>query len=107
MWPGSSLNAQTALKHPRYEDFEYSYLPQTRVNPLSWLGNGLTVAQETGKGTTAYLDEVDIPPIINKEPRDENAVDKQADNDHNDEAAVQYVEQKLAEFAVEVNPMPA
>ena len=107
LWPGSSLNAQTALRYPRYEDFDYTYLPQTSQNPLSWLGNGLTVAQERGKGTTAYLDEVDIPPILNKELRSKNFVNKKVETNYDDPAVVQHVDGKLAEIAPEVNPMPA
>jgi len=104
LWPGSSLNAQTALKYPRYEDFEYSYLPQTRANPLCWLGNGLTVAQETGKGTTAYLDEVDIPPIINQVPRGTKVEMNGLATNHDIQTVVQQVE---GDLVPEVNTMPA
>jgi hypothetical protein len=107
LWPGSSLNAQTALKYPRYEDFEYSYLPLARANPLCWLGNGLTVAQETGKGTTAYLDEVDIPPIIKNGPRVKKVEVNGLKMSYDNEAVVEHVEGKLAAVALAVNPMPA
>lgn len=74
---------------------------------MSWLGNGLTVAQETGKGTTAYLDEVDIPPVINKEPRCKQVEVNGFTTHHEDKTVVEHMEGKLAEVAIEINPMPA
>ena len=111
LWPGSSLNAQKALDSPRFEDFEYVALPATRENPMAWLGNGLTVAQETGKGTTAYLDEVDVPPVINQGPRkveEKKKIEVEGlKTGYDDKAKVEHVEGKLAEVVVGVNPMPA
>jgi hypothetical protein len=69
LWPGSSVHAQEALKNPRFEDFHYIHLPETRRNNMAWLGNGMTTAQESGDKTTTYLDTVDIPPPINHGPR--------------------------------------
>lgn len=43
LWPGSSLHAVHALKCPRWEDFEYSYVGS---NPTGWLGNGATRADD-------------------------------------------------------------
>jgi len=69
LWPGSSVHAQQVLQSPRFEDFVYVHMPNVRENLLAWLGNGLTMAQKEGSNTTAYLDEVDIPPLINHKPR--------------------------------------
>jgi hypothetical protein len=44
-------------------------MPETRRNIMNWLGNGLTTAQENDEKTTAYLDNVDIPPLLNEGPR--------------------------------------
>ena len=44
-------------------------MPEVEDNMFGWFGNGLTVAQEERGKTTQYLDEVDIPPIINHGPR--------------------------------------
>lgn len=65
IWPGSALHAAYAYDNPRWEDFEYTYVPETEENYMSWLGNGLTMLQERNEHTTEYLDEVDQPPIIN------------------------------------------
>ena len=69
LWPGSSVHAQQVLQSPRFEDFVYVQMPPIRDNILAWLGNGLTMAQNEGSNTTAYLDEVDLPPVINHGPR--------------------------------------
>ncbi|KAK0481439.1 FAD/NAD-binding domain-containing protein [Armillaria novae-zelandiae] len=63
LWPGSTLHATKALKHPRWEDFNYERLDPNR---LHWLGNGNTVADKTpGSDKTWYLsdEEIDYPPI--------------------------------------------
>ena len=65
LWPGSSLHAQVVLEYPRFEDFEYALLPEAEGDQMAYFGNGLTVSQEKDEKTTAYLDKVDIPPIIN------------------------------------------
>jgi len=69
LWPGSSAHAQTALESPRFEDFTFVQMPETRRNVMTWLGNGLTTAQEANEKTTQYLDTLDVPPAINKGPR--------------------------------------
>ncbi|KAI1613103.1 hypothetical protein EDD36DRAFT_488132 [Exophiala viscosa] len=69
LWPGSSVHAQEALKSPRFEDFLFVQRPETQQNILTWLGNGMTTAQENDEKTTGYLDTVDVPPAINKGPR--------------------------------------
>jgi hypothetical protein len=69
LWPGSSLHAQKALEEPRYEDYEYVRKSPTEENMLAWLGNGLTMAQVENGNTSAYLDTVDVPPILNHRPR--------------------------------------
>ena len=74
---------------------------------MCWLGNGLTVAQETGKGTTAYLDQVDIPPIIKNGPRVKKVEENGLKMSYDNKAVVQHVEGKLAAMALEVNTMPA
>lgn len=33
---------------------------------MAWLGNGMTMALINGGNLTDHLDDVDIPPIINK-----------------------------------------
>ncbi|KAK6379129.1 hypothetical protein LTS17_006833 [Exophiala oligosperma] len=72
LWPGSSVHAQEVLKTPRFEDFEFVHMPETRSNIMNWLGNGLTTAQESDEKATAYLDNVDIPPVLNKGCRPRN-----------------------------------
>ncbi|KAF4999687.1 hypothetical protein FDECE_11441 [Fusarium decemcellulare] len=71
IWPGSSVHAQRAMENPRFEDFHYVRMPEAEGNRFNWFGNGLTVAQERNEKTTQYLDDVDIPPIINHGPRPE------------------------------------
>ncbi|KIW17966.1 hypothetical protein PV08_05161 [Exophiala spinifera] len=67
IWPGSALHASYAYENPRWEDFEYTPMPETEDNPLYFLGNGLTILEEQGKHTADYLDTVDKPPVINPE----------------------------------------
>lgn len=66
MWPGCLQHARITYANPRWEDFEYEMLPDLEDNPMAWLGNGLTVALVQGGNVTDHLDEVQIPPIINK-----------------------------------------
>lgn len=63
------MHAQQALRSPRFEDFVYVHLLSAQDNVLCWLGNGLTMAQKEDGNTTAYLDQVDVPPFINHGPR--------------------------------------
>ncbi|KAK1981582.1 hypothetical protein LZ30DRAFT_760505 [Colletotrichum cereale] len=39
LWPGSCLHAYTALRHPRWEDFDYARLGDYDYS-MAWLGNG-------------------------------------------------------------------
>lgn len=64
LWPGSCIHAVVAFDNPRYEDYNYTYLPETEDNIFSWLGKGLTIAQDEGRATTTYLDFVKQPPVI-------------------------------------------
>lgn len=59
------MNQLYALQHPRWEDFDYTYLDELEGNPMSWLGNGYTVADYDGSSRTAYLDPtmIDYPPV--------------------------------------------
>lgn len=70
IWPGSALHAAYAYDNPRWEDFEYTFAPETGDNYMSWLGNGLTLLQERNEHTTEYLDEVDQPPVVNPLPHE-------------------------------------
>lgn len=57
------------MENPRWEDFRYARMPDVKENRFTWFGNGLTVAQERGEKTTEYLDDCDVPPVINPGPR--------------------------------------
>ncbi|GAA5971502.1 hypothetical protein JCM21900_001678 [Sporobolomyces salmonicolor] len=64
LWPGSCLHAIKTLKHPRWEDFDYTFsTPQN--NRFAWLGSGWSHEEMEGsEGDTAfYLEEVDVPPV--------------------------------------------
>jgi len=63
-WPGSAMHGYYGWEHPRFEDFEYeSWLPED--DPLSYLGNGQTVAEKTDVGeTTGYMDYEDLEKVI-------------------------------------------
>lgn len=54
-----------AQRNPRWEDFDYTYLDEMGGNPMTWLGNGYTVADYDGSSRTTYLDAnvIDYPPI--------------------------------------------
>ncbi|KAI6846811.1 FAD/NAD(P)-binding domain-containing protein [Hortaea werneckii] len=48
LWPGSTLHCIEALRSPRWEDFDYEYIPEengSEVNQMAWLGNGWAVNQ--------------------------------------------------------------
>ncbi|KAK5746397.1 hypothetical protein LTR17_000777 [Elasticomyces elasticus] len=51
LWPGSSLHAIKAMKHPRWEDFEYTYADE---DELGWLGDGSTEADWDPKLDKSY-----------------------------------------------------
>ncbi|KAJ5924897.1 hypothetical protein N7454_007536 [Penicillium verhagenii] len=67
LWPGSAIHAVVAFDNPRWEDFQYNYLPETEENRFSFLGKGLTLAQEANSVTTEYLDLVHKPTVINSQ----------------------------------------
>ena len=54
LWPGSGLHCMRALKHPRWEDFNYEFVDNTK-NRLRWLGNGMTVNELTLTGNRKSL----------------------------------------------------
>ncbi|KAF7554996.1 hypothetical protein G7Z17_g2518 [Cylindrodendrum hubeiense] len=62
---GNALNLLYAQRNPRWEDWDYTYLDEMGDNPLSWLGNGYTLADYDGSTRTKYLDpdEIDFPPL--------------------------------------------
>ncbi|KIW84309.1 hypothetical protein Z517_03559 [Fonsecaea pedrosoi CBS 271.37] len=116
LWPGSALHASEALRHPRFEDFHYVPMPDTRENFLSWLGNGLTVAQERNENTTTYLDDVDVPPLINRGPRPITAtkekaaltdISASAANGLKREERVDDLSKNVGEMVLEVSAMPS
>jgi hypothetical protein len=48
LWPGSCLHCIDALRSPRWEDYEYEYMPEPNgaaSNQMSWLGNGWGINQ--------------------------------------------------------------
>ncbi|KAK3675140.1 hypothetical protein LTR78_005074 [Recurvomyces mirabilis] len=48
LWPGSTLHCIEALRSPRWEDYEYEYIPESNgaeSNAMAWLGNGWGVNQ--------------------------------------------------------------
>ncbi|KAI5476329.1 flavin-binding monooxygenase [Pseudohyphozyma bogoriensis] len=63
LWPGSCLHAITALKNPRWEDYDYVSSSKQK-NRMGWLGNGWSVPEASGTGDSAfYLNEIDHPAI--------------------------------------------
>lgn len=71
IWPGSAVHYLAALDNPRWEDFNYELLPEARANRFAWLGSGLTRAQLGSGKVSAFLDHIDVPPVINKGKRPE------------------------------------
>lgn len=63
-WPGSAMHGYHGWENPRFEDFEYeSWLHED--DPLSYLGNGQTVAEKTDIGdTTGYMNFEDVEKVI-------------------------------------------
>lgn len=72
LWPGSTLHCVEALRSPRWEDYEYTYVGELegvesaegqrlgegrygRVNRLAWLGNGWSVNQLEERDLAWYL----------------------------------------------------
>ncbi|KAK9446894.1 uncharacterized protein V1518DRAFT_435533 [Limtongia smithiae] len=63
LWPGSALHFVKTLEHPRFEDYEYTYVGG---NPVAWLGNGFTECEDDMKSDKSkYLDpeNIDYPAI--------------------------------------------
>ena len=55
LWPGSTLHCIEALRSPRWEDWEYEYLPEedgAENNLMGWLGNGWGLRQLDNPGKT-------------------------------------------------------
>ena len=57
------MHQRATLAVPRFEDFGYSSYEKTEEDSLAWMGNGMILAQEEGRSTTEYLNDVDIPPL--------------------------------------------
>lgn len=58
LWPGSTLHCIEALRSPRWEDYEYEYLPEedgSEGNQMGWLGNGWNVNLVEERDTSWYL----------------------------------------------------
>jgi hypothetical protein len=71
LWPGSTLHCMEAMRSPRWEDYEYTYVDELegrvdeahpnglgskgKANRLAWLGNGRTVNQLEGRDLAWYL----------------------------------------------------
>lgn len=54
---GSSLHAMETLSHPRWEDYDYSYV---NSNPFGWFGNGWTQNELDKKINVDYLNDENI-----------------------------------------------
>lgn len=54
LWPGSCLHGYAALRHPRWEDYEYDRLDDY-FHPMAWLGSG-DIRPDLDK--TFYIDEL-------------------------------------------------
>lgn len=64
LWPGSTLHCMEALRSPRWEYFDYEYLPESgcEENQLGWLGNGWTLNQLENRDLAWYFQ----PGFLNK-----------------------------------------
>jgi hypothetical protein len=70
VWPGSAMHCQEILRSPRWEDFEYEYIPEENgapVNQLAFFGNGLTVPQLAEKRSPEQLAWYCVPDLLEKE----------------------------------------
>jgi hydroxyversicolorone monooxygenase len=56
VWPGSSLHYIEAIRHPRYEDFDITYLGPGKKNRWAFLGMGTT---------PALVEKTDVSPYLN------------------------------------------
>lgn len=61
VWPGSSLHYIEAIRQPRYEDFEITYLGPGQRNRWAYLGMGTT---------RAYVEKGDMSPYLDVENLD-------------------------------------
>lgn len=79
IWPGSVLHYMSVTEHPRWEDYKFTLLPELNGKLFSWFGNGLTRSQSGEGKITKFLDEIDVPPMLNIEPRkiEHNGVQKE------------------------------
>lgn len=50
LWPGSCLHAIETLRHPRWEDFEYTSAAR-HGNRFGWVGNGWSPTEAAGGDT--------------------------------------------------------
>ena len=90
LWPGSTLHCIEALRSPRWEDYDYEYLPEpdedgsheidglsvlekrkNRGNAMSWLGNGWSQNQLEQKHMAWYLEPQFLDPNRPMVPRPE------------------------------------
>lgn len=69
IWPGSAAHYMQAMQYPRWEDYRFEPVPEARNNLFAWFGNGLTRAQQGHGSVSKFLDDTNIPPIINNGPR--------------------------------------
>lgn len=62
VWPGSSLHYIEAIKTPRYEDFEITYLGPAKKNRWAYLGMGTVRDLVEQKDVSPYLsvDNIDV-----------------------------------------------
>ncbi|KAJ4516740.1 hypothetical protein HRR88_007892 [Exophiala dermatitidis] len=89
VWPGSSLHYIEAIRQPRYEDFEISYLGPAKKNMWAYLGMGTV---------PALVEKKDVSPYLNVEMLDPEwmkAVDIDAKKVH--EAKVKELKEKEEE----------
>ena len=89
LWPGSTLHCIEALRSPRWEDYEYEYLPEPdaeitdsvteslssrrrkRPNAMGWLGNGWSQNQSEQTHMAWYLEPRFLDPVRPLAPRPE------------------------------------
>ncbi|KAK2596480.1 hypothetical protein N8I77_013368 [Diaporthe amygdali] len=67
VWPGSAAHYMKAMKNPRWEDYQYGLRREAEGNCMSWLGNGLTVAQQ-GKVPEVSEAMFDIKAVVSGLP---------------------------------------
>jgi len=62
VWPGSSLHYIEAIRTPRYEDFEITYLGPAKQNPWAFLGMGYVRDLVEQSDVSPYLSVDNIDP---------------------------------------------